>query len=108
MARYIRVFLDADNLRVELAKLCERFNISFGEESKGFGKALSELPETLPAADVRSERHGKWVHLGGDEWGCSCCGFVISTESSWEHPISETQCNDFCRKCGAKMDGKDV
>lgn len=50
---------------------------------------------------------GRDFQIGGDEWGCSCCGFVISTESSREHAISETQCNDYCRKCGAKMDGKE-
>ena len=61
------------------------------------------IPKEAPAADVRPERHGEWVHLGGDEWGCSCCGYVIYTEGNWEHPMSETRCNNFCCKCGAKM-----
>lgn len=42
---------------------------------------------------------GKWVHIGGDEWCCSECGFVISTEGSWEKPIKK-----YCEDCGAKMD----
>lgn len=33
-----------------------------------------------PAADVAPVVHGKWIHLGGDEWCCSACGFVITTE----------------------------
>lgn len=35
-----------------------------------------------PAADVAPVVHGKWIHLGGDEWCCSACGFVITTEGS--------------------------
>lgn len=34
----------------------------------------------LPAADVAPVVHGRWEHLGGDEWCCSACGFVITTE----------------------------
>ncbi|MDE6733804.1 MAG: DUF2797 domain-containing protein [Oscillospiraceae bacterium] len=98
MARYIRVFLDADNLRIELAKLCERFNILFGEESQGFGKALSELPETIPAADVRPERHGHWIEYDGYQV-CSECG----EEHAWDSYRAT-----YCEDCGAKMDGKDV
>lgn len=92
-------FLDADNLRAELAKLCERFNISFGEGSRGFGKALSELPENLFAADVRPERHGAWLDRtdGGEGFVCSNCngGYTLYDETP------------FCANCGAKMDEMD-
>lgn len=44
--------------------------------------------------------HGRWVNIGGDEWRCSVCGNVESTEGRWE-PIMDK----FCRECGAKMDG---
>lgn len=44
--------------------------------------------------------HGRWVHLGGDEWCCSACGNVIHTEGSWEKPDE-----NYCSNCGAKMDG---
>lgn len=44
--------------------------------------------------------HGRWVHLGGDEWCCSACGFVITTEGSWDKPTKK-----YCEDCGAKMDG---
>lgn len=44
--------------------------------------------------------HGHWVHLGWDEWCCSSCGFVITTEGSWDKPTKK-----YCEDCGAKMDG---
>ena len=56
----------------------------------------------LPAADVAPVVHGRWAHLGGDEWCCSACGFVITTEGSWDKPNKK-----YCDDCGAKMDGGD-
>lgn len=53
-----------------------------------------------PAADVAPVVHGRWIHLGGDEWCCSACGFVITTEGSWDKPTKK-----YCEDCGAKMDG---
>ena len=44
--------------------------------------------------------HGRWAHLGGDEWCCPVCGFVITTEGSWDKPTKK-----YCEDCGAKMDG---
>ena len=54
----------------------------------------------LPAADVAPVVRGRWAHLGGDEWCCSVCGFVITTEGSWDKPTKK-----YCEDCGAKMDG---
>lgn len=53
----------------------------------------------LPDADAVPVSHGHWAHLGGDEWCCSNCGFIIATEGSWEHPERK-----FCENCGAKID----
>lgn len=50
--------------------------------------------------DGRLVVHGQWAHLGGDEWCCSACGFVITTDGSWDNPIKK-----YCEDCGAKMDG---
>lgn len=55
-----------------------------------------------PAADVAPVVHGRWAHLGGDEWCCSACGFVITTEGSWDKPTKK-----HCEDCGARMDGDD-
>ena len=60
---------------------------------------LREIIESVPVADVAPVVHGEWVHLGGDEFCCTNCGFIIS---DWELPPQE-YC--YCLKCGAKMDG---
>lgn len=51
-----------------------------------------------PAADVAPVVHTRWAHLGGDEWCCPVCGFVITTEGSWDRPAKK-----YCEDCGAKM-----
>lgn len=61
---------------------------------------LFDKLQKVPAADVALVVHGRWVHLGGDEWCCSACGFVITTEGSWDKPAKK-----YCEDCGAKMDG---
>lgn len=53
----------------------------------------------ISAADVATVVYGHWVHLGGDEWCCSECGFVITTEGSWDKPTKK-----YCEDCGVKMD----
>ena len=50
-------------------------------------------------ADVAPVVYGRWAHLGGDEWCCTVCGFVITTEGSWDKPTKK-----YCEDCGAKMD----
>ena len=77
------------------------------------GKAISEIAEFngLPIDRLRELAeadkdgrvavvHGRWGHLGGDEWLCTACGFVITTEGSWDKPTKK-----YCEDCGAKMDG---
>lgn len=54
------------------------------------------------SADVAPVVHERWTHLGGDEWCCPVCGFVITTEGSWDKPAKK-----YCEDCGAKMDGGD-
>ena len=56
---------------------------------------------SIPVADVAPVVHGRWAHLGGDEWCCPVCGFVITTEGSWDKPAKK-----YCEDCGAKMDGE--
>lgn len=58
-----------------------------------------ELINEIPSEDIASVARGRWIHLGGDEWCCSACGFVISTEGSWEKPTKK-----YCEDCGAKME----
>lgn len=63
-------------------------------------ESVLEYAANLPAADVAPVVHGRWAHLGGDEWCCTACGFVITTEGSWDKPTKK-----YCEDCGAKMDG---
>lgn len=63
-------------------------------------ESVLEYVENLPSADVAPMVHGRWTHLGGDEWCCSVCGFVITTEGSWDKPTKK-----YCEDCGAKMNG---
>lgn len=65
---------------------------------QGWDDALCCLGH-IPAADVAPVVYAHWAHLGGDEWCCSACGFVITTEGSWDKPIKK-----YCEDCGAKMD----
>lgn len=55
--------------------------------------------DEVPVEDVAHIARGKWAHVGGDEWCCTNCGFVITTEGGWEKPMK-----NFCENCGARMD----
>lgn len=63
---------------------------------------LRELAEADKEGRVAVVRGARWAHIGGDEWLCTACGFVITTEGSWDKPTKK-----YCEDCGAKMDGKD-
>lgn len=79
--------------------VCE--NYTDGHSDWGFGREnVRDVIRGVPAADVAPVVHGRWAHLGGDEWCCANCGFVISTEGSWEKPEKK-----HCEECGARMDG---
>ena len=62
--------------------------------------ALKRFILNRPAADAAPVVHTRWAHLGGDEWCCPVCGFVLTTEGSWDKPTKK-----YCEDCGAKMDG---
>ena len=62
--------------------------------------SLIDSIRKLPIADVAPVVRTRWAHLGGDEWCCPVCGFVLITEGSWDKPTKK-----YCEDCGAKMDG---
>ena len=64
------------------------------------GAMAMEIVASLPAVDMAPVVYTRWAHLGGDEWCCPVCGFVITTEGSWDKPTKK-----YCEDCGAKMDG---
>lgn len=76
---------------IEREAVKKLINIDYG----GYHDAI----DRIPAADVAPVIHAHWAHLGGDEWCCSACGFVITTEGSWDKPIKK-----YCEDCGARMD----
>ena len=85
-----------------MAEYIER-NAAIEAAKHAWAKGLepSQYIEVLPAADVAPVVRGRWEHLGGDEWCCSACGFVITTEGSWDKPTKK-----YCEDCGAMMDGE--
>ena len=87
---------------MEMAEYIERSAaIKAAKHAWAKGLEPSQYIEALPAADVALVVNGRWEHLGGDEWCCSACGFVITTEGSWDKPTKK-----YCEDCGAKMDGE--
>lgn len=62
---------------------------------KAIDTAIEELEE-IPAADVRPERHGRWIIRSGlpvcSECDCNNIGYAVVSF-------------DYCPNCGAKMDG---
>lgn len=87
----------------EQSEECQKAFEELGGESGIYADAYNDLAEdfySIPAADVAPVVHTRWAHLGGDEWCCPVCGFVITTEGSWDKPTKK-----YCEDCGAKMDG---
>lgn len=88
----------------EQSEECQKAFEELGGESGIYADAYNDLAEdfySIPAADVAPVVHTRWAHLGGDEWCCPVCGFVITTEGSWDKPTKK-----YCEDCGAKMDGE--
>ena len=65
-----------------------------------YNALINQLITKYPTADVEEVKHGEWSHLGADEWCCTNCGEVVTTEGSWDIPLKK-----YCNECGAKMDG---
>ena len=87
------------------ALFAEFDRLGLGEHSiveKVFSIGVRTIIAGMPAADVAPVVHSRWAHIGGDEWCFPVCGFVITTEGSWDKPAKK-----YCEDCGAKMDGGD-
>lgn len=96
-------YLSATVVQEKLKELCDRYSVQYGGDSEGFGKAIAEFTENLPATDnVEKKRHSKWIkHSGYDahsgygygvEYSCECCNEWVKEKLS------------FCPECGAEMD----
>lgn len=84
----------------ETQKLIEAGETQLDNLAEGFAEAEKIVLFKAQTVDVQEVKHGRWAHLGGDEWCCTCCGFVITTEGAWEEPAEK-----YCSYCGARMDG---
>lgn len=85
-----------------MAELIDRTAIHHSVDKRKMSERVLDCVDAAPAADVAEVRHGKWAHLGGDDWCCTECYHVITTEGSWEKPIPK-----YCEECGARMDKED-
>ena len=94
--------IDADALQAQLErKKAGATNQRYTAGWKDRMMRVKSMVSTAPTIDTMPVVHGRWTHLGGDEWCCSVCGFVITTEGSWEKPTKK-----YCEDCGAKMKGE--
>lgn len=96
--------IDANALQAQLErKKAGIANQRYIEGWNDFMMRVKSMVSKAPTIDVAPVVYGRWIHLGGDEWCCSACGFVISTEGSWEKPTKK-----YCEDCGAKMEGESI
>ena len=63
----------------------------------GLSRALEETNK-FQVVDAAETVHAEWEHIGGDEWRCTKCCLVITTEGSWEKPWYR-----HCPNCGARI-----
>ncbi len=107
MAEYIERDKVYEILNSLLNDICDSTETS-EEFDVGWETALERANDKINdifAADVRPERHGRWIEKRGYNipldmydvsYNCSCCGNTVYKKYV------------FCPHCGAKMDGKDV
>lgn len=104
MARYI----DADVLRIEMEDLYEHHIEMRNFSADGAVADCLTMLNNAPTADVVEVKHGEWKNVVVYNDTC------IATCSNCRQQIVERECNatafklenEFCRKCGAKMDGQ--
>ena len=91
--------LDYENNDCPVHALCEDYVDAL--------ETAEDKLNTLIAADVRPERHGRWVfrEIATDDGTCYnwCCNQCDCSCSLLDEGIEP----DFCPNCGAMMDGKD-
>lgn len=99
-------YYDGEILKQNLGKALNEFeglNVPISEVAIKIGHAI----KNTPPADVVEVKHGMWKNVVVYNDTC------IATCSNCRRQIVERECNatafklenEFCRKCGAKMDG---
>lgn len=103
-------FIDRKRVYADLSRLlitdaCGGSMISNYDDgwTSAISKAMDMIMEA-PTADVRPERHGRWIFDSDDEYvihyHCSECG----TEIDLCNEIYTEPKPNYCSNCGAKMD----
>lgn len=99
MAEYIERGKVVDLIQQIVAEIDDANEGMYSENFVSGYQAGLELAELrvndIPAADVRPERHGEWLHCDDGLCECSECG-TVAGDNFYK----------FCPNCGAKMDGK--
>ena len=65
-------FIDAEEAKTRLRKLCAKWSIAYNENDKSsesFSGDIANFIDNLPAADVQEVRHGKWIYTAF--YGCN-------------------------------------
>ena len=96
--------IDADALQAQLER--KKAGVTNQRYTEGWNDCMmrvKSMVSTAPTIDIMPVVRGRWVHLSGDEWCCSACGFVITTEGSWDKPTKK-----YCEDCGAKTEGESI
>ena len=47
-----------------------------------YKELFDTIVDAQPTVEMQKNKCGEWAHIGGDEWSCSCCGFIKHTEGS--------------------------
>ena len=80
---------------------CRKY--SFAESYDAF--AVDCILKAIPAADVATVRHGRWIKESDGGTRCSVCNKrVIDVTGGWYEPVDMSDM-PYCPKCGAKMEG---
>lgn len=54
--------IDADKLKQHYAW--------WNDENK---ELFDIIVDAQPTVEKQEDKRGRWAHIGGDEWSCSCC-----------------------------------
>lgn len=88
-----KIYLDRSVVLKKVGYIARSWGIFEGVREK-----LADTIKAIPAADVAPVVHGHWIAHGDcGVTECSCC----------KETVAEYVEDDFCRYCGARMDGEE-
>ena len=108
MKEYIERELALQLLEEQMSKTANCTNDEIMKQTYLLAKKhAEEYLKTIPAADVKEVRHGRWLYVSGEgryaEYECSECKKHVCFDEKIDGTIPEYK---GCPHCLAKMDGK--